>query len=80
MANMINKDIKVTDLASAIRAVYNLNNLRKSEHLNFIFVITDGLFSLSEKRRIVENINYCILKEININSRNFFMFIQNYIR
>jgi hypothetical protein len=64
--DMINKDIKVTDLASAIRAAYNLNILRKSEHPNFIFVITDGLFSLSEKSRIVENINYCILKEINI--------------
>ena len=63
---MINKDIKATDLASAIRAAYNLNILRKSEHPNFIFVITDGLFSLSEKRRIIGNINYCILKEINI--------------
>ena len=40
--------------------------LRKSQHPNFIFIITDGLFSLSEKRRIVENINYCTLKEINI--------------
>jgi len=64
--NMINKDIKVTDLASAIRAAYNINILRKSEHPNFIFVITDGLFSLSEKRRIIKNINYCILKDINI--------------
>ena len=64
--DMVNKDIKSTDLASAIRAAYNLNILRKSQHPNFIFVITDGLFSLSEKSRIVENINYCILKEINI--------------
>ena len=64
--DMVNKDIKSTDLASAIRAAYNLNILRKSQHPNFIFVITDGLFSLSEKRRIVENINFCILKEINI--------------
>lgn len=64
--DMINKDIKATDLASAIRAAYNLNILRKSEHPNFIFVSTDGLFSLSEKRRIIGNINYCILKEINI--------------
>jgi hypothetical protein len=64
--DMVNKDIKSTDLALAIRAVYNPNILRKSQHPNFIFVITDGLFSLSEKRRIVENINYCILKEINI--------------
>ena len=63
---MVNKDIKSTDLALAMRAAYNLNILRKSQPPNFIFVITDGLFSLSEKRRIVENINYFILKEINI--------------
>lgn len=49
--DMINKDIKVTDLNSAIRATDNLNILRKSEYPNFIFVITDGLFSLSEKKK-----------------------------
>ena len=67
--DMVNKDNKSIDLASAIRAAYNLNILRKSQHSNFIFVITNGSFSLSEKRSIVENINYCILKEINIIGR-----------
>ena len=53
-------------MASAIRVAYNLHNLRKSEHPDYLFVITDGLFPISETKRIIENISICEFKGINI--------------
>jgi len=47
--DLLNKKIKNIDLASAIITAYNLHNLRKAEHPIFLFVVTDGLFSLSQK-------------------------------
>jgi len=44
---LINPQIKNTDLASAIRAAYNLHNSRKNEHTYYLCVVTDGLLSLS---------------------------------
>ena len=64
--DMLNKNIKNTDLSSAIRAAYNLHNLRKSEHPDFLFVITDGLFSLSETKRIIKNVVFCMNKGLNV--------------
>ena len=64
--DILNKNIKNTDLSSAIRAAYNLHNLRKSEHPDFLFVITDGLFSLSETKRIIKNVVFCMNKGLNI--------------
>ncbi len=64
--DLLNKNIKNTDLASAIRIAYNLHNSRKSEHPDFLFVITDGLFSLSHTQRIVKNVNFCMNKGINV--------------
>ena len=49
---LINQQIKNIDLASAIRTVYNLNNSRKTEHSDYLFVVTDGLFSLSQTKRM----------------------------
>ena len=64
--DLLNKNIKHTDLASAIRAAYNLHNFRKLEHPDFLFIITDGLFSSSEIKRIVKNVNFCVNKGINV--------------
>ena len=64
--DLLNKNIKNTDLASAIKAAYNLHNSRKSEHPDFLFVVTDGLFSLSETQRIIKNVNFCMMKGLNI--------------
>ena len=62
----LNRNIKNTDLASAIRTAYNLHNLRKSEHPDFLFVVTDGLFSLSEIKRIINNVIFCMIKGLNV--------------
>lgn len=43
--DLLNKNIKNNDLASAIKAAYNLHNSRKSEYPDFLFAVTDGLFS-----------------------------------
>ena len=59
---LINQQIKNTDLASAIRAAYNLHNSRKTEHTDYLFVVTDGLFSLSQTKRIEKNVNFCMGK------------------
>ena len=59
---LINQQIKNTDLASAIRAAYNLHNSRKTEHTDYLFVVTDGLFSLSQIKRIEKNVNFCMGK------------------
>ena len=63
---LLNKNDKNIDLASAIKAAYNLHNSRKSEHPDFLFVITDGLFSLSETQRIIKNVLFCMAKGLNI--------------
>ena len=53
-----------SDLASAIKAAYNINKTRKVDRTNYIFVLTDGLYSKSERQRILDNVNYCINKNI----------------
>jgi hypothetical protein len=58
LLDLLNKNIKSTDLAWAIRVAYNLHNSRKSEHPDFLFVVTDVLFSSSEVQRIVKNVNF----------------------
>ena len=55
-----------SDLASAIKAAYNLNRARRKEYTNYIFVLTDGLFSISERDRIIEVVNSCYSKNINL--------------
>jgi len=42
---------KNANLASAIRAAYNVTNARKQEHTDYLFVLTDGLFQKSEKKK-----------------------------
>ena len=64
--DQLNKNIKNTDLASAIKAAYNLHNLRKTEHPDFLFVITDGLYSSSEIKRIIKNVIFCVNKGLNV--------------
>ena len=66
--NIFNQDIAKANLTSAIRAAYNLHNLRKNETKSpeYLFILTDGFFSLNERKRIVENINFCIKEEINV--------------
>ena len=64
--DLLHNNIQNTDLASAIRVVYNLHNAWKFLLPDFLFVITDGLFSKSEIKRIVENVNFCFVKGINI--------------
>ena len=64
--DLLNKNVKNTDLASAIRAAYNLHNLRKMEHPDYLFVITDGLFSLSETQRIIKNVVFCMTRGLNV--------------
>ena len=42
-----------TDLASAIKAAYNLHNSRKTDNPDYLFIITNGLFSLNKGINIV---------------------------
>jgi hypothetical protein len=64
--DLLNRKIKNTDLASAIKTAYNLHYLRKVEHPDFLFVVTDGLFSLSETKRIKNNVIFCMKKGLNV--------------
>ena len=64
--DLLHNNIQNTDLASAIRVAYNLHNARKFELTDFLFVITDFLFSKSEINRFVENANFYLVKGINI--------------
>ena len=55
-----------SDLASAIWAAFNLNRARNNEYTNYIFVLTDGLYSDNERKRIIGVVNKCLKKNINI--------------
>jgi hypothetical protein len=55
-----------SDLASAIKAAYNLIRARRKEYTNYIFVLTDGLYNVSERDRIIEVVNSCFSKNINL--------------
>ena len=55
-----------SDLASAIKAAYNLNRARRSDYTNYIFVLTDGLYSSSERDKIIGVVNSCYSKNINL--------------
>ena len=58
--------VSSSDLASAIKAAYNLIRARRKEYTNYIFVLTAGLYSLSERDRIIEVVNSCNSKNINL--------------
>ena len=64
--DLLYNNIKNTDWALVIRVVYNLHNARKFLLPDFLFVITSVLFSKSEINRIVENVNFYLVKWINI--------------
>ena len=52
--DLLNKNVINTNLASAIKVAYNLHNSRKTKHPDFLFVVTDGIFSSSETQRIIK--------------------------
>ena len=54
------------DLASAIKVAYDLNNIRRNESTNYIFVITDGLFSIPDQKVLYEKVKICENKGINV--------------
>ena len=54
------------DLASAIKAGYNLNRARRADYTNYIFVLTDGLYCPSQREKIIGVVNNCYSKNINI--------------
>ncbi len=54
------------DLASAIKAAYDLNSARRIEHTNRIFVCTDGLYSKSERNSIIKYVNFCMAKGVSV--------------
>ncbi len=54
------------DLASAIKAAYDLNSARRTEHTNRIFVCTDGLYSKSERKSIIKYVNFCMAKGVSV--------------
>ena len=67
--DLLGKNNKQTDLASAINSVikyHNYHKLKNSLNPEFLYIITDGLFSLSEKKRIIKNINLCVNERINV--------------
>ena len=64
--DLLNRKIKNTDLEYANRTAYNLHYLRKAKYPDFLFVVTDGLFSLSETKRIINNVIYCMKKGLNV--------------
>ena len=53
-----------TNIASTIRAAYNVTNARKQEHTDYLFILTDGLFKKSERQKILEEVNYCVSKNL----------------
>jgi len=55
-----------SDLASAIKAAYNLNRARRTDYTSYIFVLTDGLYSASQRDRIIGVANSCYSKNINL--------------
>ena len=54
------------DLLSAIKIALDLNSLRKLDYKNYIFVLTDGLYSQKQQKEIIEIVNYCESKEIDV--------------
>ena len=67
--DLLGKNNKQTDLASAINSVikyHNYHKLKNSLNPEFLYIITDGLFSLSEKKRIIKNVNLCVNERINV--------------
>ena len=47
------KPVQSSDLASAIKSAFNLNRARRSDYTNYIFVLTDGLYNIRERNRII---------------------------
>ena len=55
-----------SDLASAIKASFNLVRARKNDYTSYLFVLTDGLYSFSERERIIGVTNICYSRNINV--------------
>ena len=57
---LINRKVPNIDLAFAIHSPFNFYNIRRNEHTDYLFILTDGLFSKSQRQNITDNIHYCI--------------------
>ena len=55
-----------SDLASVIKAAYNLNRARRTDYTSYIFVLTDGIYSSSQRERIIGVVNSFYSKNINL--------------
>ena len=62
----LKRNIKNIDLSNAIKAIYNLHNLSKEELREFLYVVTDELFSLSKTKRIEKNVIFYMIKGLNV--------------
>ena len=60
------KSKRHNDLASAIKAAYDLNRVRRTEDTNRILVCTDGLYSKSEKNSIIKYVNFWMAKGVSV--------------
>lgn len=63
---LLNEEYKCfnSNLASAIRAAYNISNARKQEHTDYLFILTDGFFQEFEINKILKEIIYCCSKNL----------------
>ena len=53
-------------MASAIKAGYNLIRARRTDYTNYLFILTDGLYSPSQRDKIIGVVNNCYSKNINL--------------
>ena len=54
-----------TYISPCIDIAYYLN-LERTDHINFIFILTDGLFNQEENNNILDNISKCIQYDIKV--------------
>ena len=64
--SLISRKVSNIDLSSAIHSAFNLHNYRRNEHTDYLFVLTDGLFSKSQRQKITDNIHYCISRGMKV--------------
>ena len=49
-----------SDLASAIEVAFDLKRIRSSGYINYLFILTDGLYQENEYKRILRAVNNCV--------------------
>ena len=66
LLSIISTPCPKSDLASAIEAAFDLKRMQSTQYTSYLFILTDGLYQESEKKRILRAVSNCVKSGMDV--------------